>query len=272
MNKTLTIVGVAIAGVAVLGVGGYALADSWLDNKAETEVEAQLLEATGGMSEVGSVDVQLLRQRIALKDIQVDGIEGIATEKLLSIQQLTLDKPNLKDNAVSVDKAKVEGITINIDGDTSKLQSAFFAYGGQPGHSEVALDELADQLSTSNNTTQSATDFSIEQLEIGAIAVNLDLEVPWQTERLQHNITIPATTITDVTDENISEKLLIALGQPAMQELQALFFQQILPTSIEELSEALPAEIDLSDIELPEGVELPENIELPDIKLPQNSN
>ena len=268
MNKTLTIASVAIAGLAVLGIGGYALADAWLDNKAETELETQLLEATGGAAQVGSTDVQLLRQRVAIKDIQVDAIEGIATENLLGIKELTLDKPSFKNDEITVDTAKIEGISINIDGDASKFQPELFAYG----KSDSILNTLSDQLPSDGETANIGADFAIDQLEIGAISVNLDLEVPWQTERLQHSITIPATILTDVTDENISEKLIVALGQPAIQELQGFLFTEVLPASLSELSEVIPDEIDLSSIELPEGVELPENIDLPNIKLPKSGN
>ena len=71
---------------------------------------------------------------------------------------------------------------------------------------------------------------------------------------------------------NIAEKVIFALGEPAFRDLQALFLQEILPSSLEELQQSLPAEINLSDIQLPEGVELPETIELPAIKLPESKN
>ncbi len=274
MNKTLTIIGGVIAGLAVLGAGGYVLADSWLDNKAETEVENQLLEATGGLAAVGSADVQLLRQRVAFKDIQLDGIEGVASEDLLSIQQLVLDKPSFQGEEVSVNAATVEGITININGDTSQIQSALASFS----HSGVDFEQMSKELSgnagsaTQGNSSGAANGFTIDELNIEAIAVNLDLAVPWQQDRLQHTITIPATTLTNVTDENIAEKVIFALGEPAFRDLQALFLQEILPSSLEELQQSLPAEINLSDIQLPEGVELPETIELPAIKLPESKN
>ncbi|OKH18588.1 hypothetical protein [[Limnothrix rosea] IAM M-220] len=274
MNKTLTIIGGAIAGLAILGAGGYVLADSWLDSKAETEVENQLLEATGGMAAVGSADVQLLRQRVAFTDIQLNGIEGIASENLLNIQQLVLDKPRFQGKKVNVDAATVEGITINIDGDTSQIQAALASFS----HANVDFEQMSKDLSgnasstTQANGSSAANGFTIDELNIEAIAINLDLAVPWQQQRLQHTITIPATTITNVTDENIAEKVILALGEPAFRNLQTLFLQQILPSSLEELQQSLPTEIDLSNIQLPEGMELPETIELPSIKLPESKN
>lgn len=276
MSKTLIIVGGAIATVLAVGVGGYAMTDAWLDDKAETEIEAQLLEATGGLAEVGSADVQLLRQRVAVNDIKFDGVDGFESENLLNIDQLTLDKPDLQAEEVTIEKAQIEGITINLNADTMQLQEAFMSLG----HSDLNIEDLANQIpdsedisSGSNSAEGEVSGFEIGELQIGAIAVNIDLEVPWQTERLQHSLEIPAATLTDVTEENIAEKLMVALGEPAFQEFQAFAFQEILPASLGGLSESLPAEIDLSDITLPEGVELelPESIELPEIKLPQGN-
>lgn len=273
MSKTLIIVGGAIATVLAVGVGGYAMTDAWLDDKAETEIETQLLEATGGLAAVGSADVQLLRQRVAVNDIKFDGVDGFRSEDLLNIDQITVEKPDLQGEEVSAKKVQIDGITVNLKGDTSQWQNALMGIG----HSGLNFDELAQQIpnpedaAPAQNTGSQTSGFELEELQIGAIAINLDLVVPWQTERLQHSITIPAATLTDVTDENVAEKLLVALGEPAFQELQTFAVEQILPASLEQLSESLPADIDLSDITLPEGVTLPENIELPDIKLPQGN-
>ncbi|NJN74489.1 MAG: hypothetical protein HC799_17700, partial [Limnothrix sp. RL_2_0] len=71
MNKSFVIFGGAIASVLILGTGALLAADSWLDNKAEAEVETELTTATGVTADVGEADVQLLRRKVVFNDIHL---------------------------------------------------------------------------------------------------------------------------------------------------------------------------------------------------------
>jgi hypothetical protein len=279
MKKSFVIFGGAIAGVFVLGTGALLAADSWLDNKAETEAETELTEAIGVTADVGEADVQLLQQKVVFNDVQLANFAGFPSNKLLTINRIVIDRPTLQGQPVQMKSALIEGIQINIDGDMGAVQGAALM-GSMPNLNLMQLIEqmnapspadgagATSQQRVSDSNGDRQTGFTIDQLTISDVAVNINLVVPWADEPLDHQIAIPQLVLTDVTDQNFSEKIMANLGDPVIQDLQAFMFEEVLPGSLRQLTESLPAEIDLSDIELPAGMELPDNIQLPNIKLP----
>ncbi|NJN74490.1 MAG: hypothetical protein HC799_17705 [Limnothrix sp. RL_2_0] len=124
------------------------------------------------------------------------------------------------------------------------------------------------QQQASGGDSSSQVGFMIDELTISNVAININLVVPWTEEALDHQVAIPQLILTDVTDQNLGEKIMANVGEPVIQDLQTFMFEEVLPGSLQQLSESLPAEIDLSNLEIPADLELPENIQLPNIKLP----
>jgi hypothetical protein len=274
MAAKTKLIGGAIASMVVIGIGGFFILDSWLDKKAKTEVETQLTEAAGTVAGVGQADVQLLRQRVSLQNIELANLPEFSSTNLLTIQSVVIDKPSLNQPQKHVQAIAIEGIQINIDGNLNSMPQ-LLASQGLPNLNIAKISQQIEQHSqaqTQNNANGGSNGgditFTIDELKISPIAVVINLEVPWQTETLNHTINIPATTLTNVTNENIGEQFMTALGEPILTELQAFALEEILPKAMAELQKSIPAEIDLSDIQLPEGVDLPDSIQLPKIKLP----
>ncbi|MGB2927063.1 MAG: hypothetical protein WBB82_17325 [Limnothrix sp.] len=280
MNKSLVILGGAIAGVLILGGGALFAADTWLDQKAETEVETELTKATGVVADVGEADVQLLQKKVVFNNVQLANFAGFSSPKLLTIERVEIDRPALKSQPIQMKSALIQGLQINVDGDMNGVPSSVFS-GAMPNLNLMQLmQQTSSQSKTlpkTNNVTANATatengtksGFTVDQLTVNDVLIKINLDVPWSTEPLDHQVVIPQLVLTDVTDQNISEKIMTNLGEPVIRDLQAFMLQEVLPGSLQELSKSIPAEIDLSGIELPENLELPDNIQLPKIKLPR---
>lgn len=279
MKKSFVIFGGAIAGVFILGTGALLAADSWLDHKAATGVENELTEATGVAADVGEADVKLLQQKVVFNDVQLANFAGFPSNKLLTINRIVIDRPTLQSQPVQMQSALIEGIQINIDGDMGTVPNASFM-GSMPNLNLTKLVEQINAPSPADGAGKASQQrvfggngdrkigFRIDRLTISDVAININLQVPWSEEPLDHQVAIPQLVLTDVTDQNLSEKIMANLGEPVIQDLQAFMFEEVLPGSLQQLTESLPAEIDLSNIELPAGIELPDNIQLPNIKLP----
>lgn len=279
MKKSFVIFGGAIAGVFILGTGTLLAADTWLDNKAKTRVESKLTKATGVTADVGEADVQLLQKQVIFNDVQLANFAGFPSNKLMTINRIVIDRPTLKSQPVQMQSALIEGIQINIDGDMGTVANTAF-HGGMPN---LNLTKLVEQINApspadgagkavqqrvSGGNGNSEIGFSIDTLTISDVAININLVVPWSDEPLDHQVAIPQLVLTDVTDQNLGEKIMANLEEPVIQDLQTFMFEEVLPGSLQQLTESLPAEIDLSNIEIPAGMELPDNIQLPNIKLP----
>lgn len=277
MKKTLILFGGAIAGIFVLGVGAVIAADTWLDQKAKLELETQLTEATGVTAAVGKADVQLFQKKVAIDNLNLSNLAGFPSTNLLTINRIELANPSLQSQPIRVTTATIEGVQINLDGNLDSVPNPMLG-GGMPKLNLLQLVEQLDQQNqnTLNSTaTANATEggnpdlvFTIDQLTISAINVNINLEVPWQETAIAHDIQIPEITLTEVNNLNLGEKLGNTLVASLAADLQAFFFTEVLPDALAYAQQSMPKEIDLSNIELPEGVELPDNIQLPNIKLP----
>lgn len=266
MAAKTKLIGGAIASIVVIGIGGFFILDSWLDKKAKTEVETQLTEAAGTVAEIGQADVQLLRQRVSFENVELANLPEFSSTTLLTIQSVVIDKPSLNQPQKHVQAIALEGIQINIDGKIDSIPKLL----SSQSLPQLNIEQITQQLQaqSQNKTNGNNPVFLIDELTISPITILINLEVPWQSEALNHTITLPATTLTNVTNETLGEQLITTLGAPMLQELQAFALKEIVPQAMAELQKSIPAEIDLSQIDIPEGMELPDNIQLPNIKLP----
>lgn len=275
--KKILIFGGAIAGIFVLGVGAVIAADAWLDQKAKLELETQLTQATGVPAAVGKADVQLFQKKVAIDNLNLSNLAGFPSTNLITINRIEFANPALQSQPIRVATATIEGVEINLDGNMASVPNPMLGSGMPKLNLLQLIDQLEQQQSTSGNgaiasngTESSNPDlvFTIDQLTISTINVNIQLAVPWQETAIAHAIQIPAITLTEVNNLNLGEKLSEAIVDPFIADLQAFFLNEILPDALEYAQQSIPKEIDLSNLKLPEGIDLPDNIQLPNIKLP----
>lgn len=279
MKKSFIILGGAIAGVFILGTGALLAADSWLDNKAKTEAETELTETVGLTADMGEADVQLLQRKVVFNDVQIANVAGFPSANLVTVNRVVIDHPVSKSQPLEMESALIEGLQINIDGNFGEVPNAD-APGIIPNLNLLKLMEQtnvpspADGAGTgspqrvSGENSSSETGFAIDELTITDVAININLVVPWAEEPLDHQVAIPQLVLTDVTDRNLSEKLEANMDEAVIQDLQAFMMEEVFPGFLQEFTEFIPAEIDLSNLEIPADLELPDNIQLPNIKLP----
>lgn len=280
MQRPLLIIGGAIAGLLLLGTGGLLAADQWLDQRAKTTLETKLTQATGVTAAVDTADVQLLRRKVTVNHLQLANLQGFPSSHLLTIDQVALDNPAWQNQPFRVAKATVVGVKINVDGDFSSMPQNLTLDGLPQFNLLQLMEHLQHQATTTTMTKTSAAlernspqalAFTIDELVIDGISIQINLQVPWQEQAIAHAVTLPEIILTEVNNLNMGQKLGESLGQPVMADLQAFLYTEVLPSALEYMQKSLPTEIDLSTLPIPEGVTLPENLPLPNIKLPQGN-
>ncbi|MBV5259976.1 hypothetical protein FLX56_16295 [Synechococcus moorigangaii CMS01] len=255
----LIIVGVGLA-LGIAGTGVLLATEKWLGQRLETDLEAELAVATGSEAAVGNARVQLLQQKVVFNDLALANGPEFAGDSVLQIRQIELTEPSLQGQPRQVAIAKLDGVRVNVEGDLGDLPDPRLL-GALPN---VNLAQLLEQLekqaqlpASTDSNGQPMTTFTVDQLTVQDIQVNLNLTVPWQTEAIARTITVPDTTLSNVTNLNIGEKLSESLGPALTEELLSFFFEEILPGASPYAQELLPPDLDLSNLGLPENFPRP---------------
>ncbi|BAW97188.1 hypothetical protein NIES970_21340 [[Synechococcus] sp. NIES-970] len=262
MQKPFLIITGSIVALAVLGTGALLATENWLGKRLTQDLETELTAATGVEAAVRQTDVRLLQQQVVFNDLSFDNVPGFTGENLLTIRQIQLTQPSLQGKPLQVAIANLEGVVVNIEGDLNDLPDPRMI-GALPN---VNLAQLLEQWVDQGQATatdangQPITTFEVDQLTVENIQVNLNLTVPWQGQAIAHTITVPNVTLTNVNNLNISEQLADRLGPALTEELSLFFMEEILPASLQYIQESFPGGLDLSGLELPEGVTLPEQV------------
>ncbi len=258
MKKPILIIASSILALGMVGTGALLAAENWLGQRLETELESELTETTGIEAAVGQTEVQLLQRRVRFHDLAFANVPGFSGTNLLVIRQIELQEPQLQGKPLQVAIANLEGVTVNIEGDLNDLPDPRLV-GALPN---VNIAQLIEQLEPQIQTTTTAagqptTTFTVDQLAVQNIQVNLNLTVPWQEQAIARQITVPDVSLTEVTNLNIGDKLGESLGAALTEELSLFFFEEILPGSFQYAQESLPENLDLSGFELPDTIEIP---------------
>lgn len=258
MKKPILIIASSILALGVVGGGALLATENWLGQRLETELESELTESTGIEAAVGQTEVQLLQRRVMFHDLAFANVPGFSGENLLVIRHIELQEPQLQGKPLQVAIANLEGVTVNIEGDLNDLPDPRLV-GALPNVNIAQLiKQLEPQIQASTTADgQPTTTFTVDQLAVQNIQVNLNLTVPWQEQAIARQITVPDVSLTGVTNLNLGDKLGESLGAALTEELSLFFFEEILPGSFQYVQESLPGNLDLSGFELPDTIEIP---------------
>ncbi|QCS50741.1 hypothetical protein FEK30_15650 [Picosynechococcus sp. PCC 11901] len=258
MKKPILIIASSILALGVVGGGALLATENWLGQRLETELESELTESTGIEAAVGQTEVQLLQRRVMFHDLAFANVPGFSGENLLVIRHIELQNPQLQGKPLQVAIANLEGVTVNIEGDLNDLPDPRLV-GALPNVNIAQLiEQLEPQIQASSTADgQPTTTFTVDQLAVQNIQVNLNLTVPWQEQAIARQITVPDVSLTGVTNLNLGDKLGESLGAALTEELSLFFFEEILPGSFQYAQESLPGNLDLSGFELPDTIEIP---------------
>lgn len=228
MNKPFAHLSVAIAGGLALTFAALG-ADYWLDKRAERFLENHLSRTTGVVAEASRVDVRLFQQQVNVQDLRFENVENFSSVYLMQISKAELHTASLYNYPTIIELITLDDIAINLDVkvDINLLQPDRML--------QINLQEVLDKLDANQNIQRSQTsismvaiatesssrnvDFTIDELKLSNIIINISLSVPLQQNSITQQIAVDQIVLHDLNNLN--------LGQKITEQLQNIVWQDI---------------------------------------------
>ena len=225
MAKKSWIIGGFVVGGVILGVvviGGNSLINQY----AQREIEKGISDGTGLKVDCAEADVNLFAQSIKIRDIRVTNLEGFPSTYIFKIGGIDIQAERLNANQLNYQMMIIKNVDINID-------VKFSNNPAQPQNmlrmNVQEMQQKADSQGSKKKSTKPKPDLILQQMLFQNIQVNINAEVPFQSNPIQEKFQIPEISLRDITNENLPNKLSTALQEQISVEAKKRLTQKNTP-------------------------------------------
>ena len=227
MAKKSWIIGGFVVGGVILGVvviGGNSLINQY----AQREIEKGISDGTGLKVDCAEADVNLFAQSIKIRDIRVTNLEGFPSTYIFKIGGIDIQAERLNANQLNYQMMIIKNVDINID-------VKFSNNPAQPQNmlrmNVQEMQQKADSQGSKNKkkSTKPKPDLILQQMLFQNIQVNINAELPFQSNPIQEKFQIPEISLRDITNENLPNKLSTALQEQISVEVKKRLTQKNTP-------------------------------------------
>ncbi|MBD2571363.1 hypothetical protein [Anabaena lutea] len=253
VKKSRIIGGFVIAGVVlgVLAIGGNILINQY----AQKEVEQGLSDGTGLKVDCAEANVNLFAQSLKMMDIRFSNLAGFPSPYIFKIGSIEVQAERLNAKPLNFEMMIIKDVEINIDGKFSNNPA-------QPQNMiHINVQEMQQKANNGGSTKKSSTsqpELIIQQMRFQNIQVNINAQLPLQSNPVKEQFQIQEISLSDLTNENLPKKLSTALQEQILMEVKNHLNQKNTP-QLNQILEPLMGlrQKNSSPLSLPKKLSLP---------------
>jgi hypothetical protein len=224
-----------LGGVIVVGAtlgGGYFLLDQFLDRQAKEHFEQKITAKTGAAANCEKADVQLFKGIVTFNNCTVSNLPSFPSPYLVKITALTFQARSFQKE---IKELTLEGLDLRVDVQANfSLQNLLNPQAIFPINLLEALSHIQELQETQGNQPAQG-EFKIDRMALKNMMLTVDVQNLGQKQLPLQDI-----LLTDVTHENLSEKLGAELKGQLNTALQAWFQEEGQTFSQQMLNQLLP--------------------------------
>ncbi|MEA5619889.1 hypothetical protein VB711_18860 [Cronbergia sp. UHCC 0137] len=225
MVKKSWIVGGLVVGAVILGVLSIG-ASKLINQHVQKKLEQSLSEGTGLPVDSAEAQVNLFAQNVKMMDIRFTNLAGFPSTYIFKIGSIEFQAERLNAKPLILKKMIIQDMEINID-------VKFNNNSVQPQNLiEINAQKIQQKGNNGENTKKLSTpqtELMIQQMLFKNIQVNVNAQLPLQSNPVKEQFKIEEISLKDLNNQNLPEKLSPILQDQILVEVKKRLSQKNTP-------------------------------------------